>query len=57
MQKLTPKERLKEIFDRYRIPHNKQRADNIREYLAIKVWEDRDEKEHRKSDDGQSTEK
>jgi hypothetical protein len=53
---LTVEQRLREIFERHSITHNKERADHVREFLAAKVRKDRDEKKHSKSTWGQSTE-
>jgi hypothetical protein len=56
-QKLTPKERLEEMYERHNRMYDKAQADHKRLRAIAKVRIARDEKEHRKSDDGQSTEK
>jgi len=55
MQKLTPKERLQEIYERHSSMYDKAQADHKRLRAIAKVRIKRNEKEYRKGDDGQST--
>jgi hypothetical protein len=52
---LTAEQRLRDIFERHSITHNKKRADHVREFLAAKVRKDRDEKKHSEGSNGQGT--
>lgn len=57
MSKLTPKERLQEIYERHSSMYDKAQADHKRLRAAAKVRIKRNEKEHSKSSDGQGIEK